>query len=121
MKLKLFRKRESKEDVLSRDELISAIEAQIDALHEYSTDTLEEIINLESKLKEIDKDSIKFHEQSLVAHKKSNSRLYERALIKLSLNKTQRDEIDEKISLLRQKLKLAINDIKSLEESLKGL
>lgn len=121
MKLNFFRKRESKDKKVSKDDLVKAITNQINELYEYSTDTLEKIINLENKLKDLEELKIKLHNQSSAAHQKSNTRLYKKSIIKLSQNTNEQEIISNNILKLKEKLKIALEDIKSLETILTEL
>lgn len=118
IKFNFFKKRESKEKELSREELISNIKNQIEELYEYSTDTLEQIINLENRLRELDDINAKLVLQSTVATQKNNTHLYDRARKKIVTNNDERLIIEERITSLKVKLKTAIEDIKSLENTL---
>lgn len=121
IKLKLFRKKDSTDKSINREELISKFKQQIDVLHDYSTDTLEKIINYENKLRDLEKSNKKIDEQCAYALEKNNSHLYEKALIKLSKNTKEYDDICKTILVLKSRLKQCIEDISELENILNTL
>ena len=119
---KLFKKNKFEdEDILTKEELIINLRNQINCLYEYSTDTLEKILNLENELKNLEKSRIKIEAQAAIAHKKSNHKLYNRAISKLEINDETYSQTIETINSLKEKLAIAVKDIKILEISLDNL